>query len=678
MNTAITKRRTGSIRLNTEKILSLGGVKAAAAAILGFVSALPVKLLGISPFAVAAVAVVPRSWVFICYLGSFFSYMTNSFYSSAASLSAATAVMLFRLIFKGRGKTVSDAYIAPLSVFLSLTVTGILCGDIRMSDPAGSFEWLAVSAVAAGASFVFGASIGLYGKSLFRLSPSRLSCAAASVFLLLLPLESLKPFGVSLLAVSATAAALIVCVRLGGTESFFAAAYFGAAWAAGAMRAEYFFILPVSVMAARALFTLGKLPCAAGFIALRFGFNLIFAPINELLPQMVEVLIAAFALVAVPKRMLTRTSLIALQADDPSAEERAAQKLKDTAGLFRYLSKNIAGVSAELSRELAPTPEKCVSYVHDTLCGNCELSKFCIGVKRNEIYEGVYKYAEDAIKGTASAAVLPRCAHLNEMETRIRDYMLPDASPEAGGEDLRELSTSIYGIVSEALEDVSSETATEIHSSEQAAISSNDIDVGCLSVKNSSETSSGDNCEYFTQGNFLYVIISDGMGSGRLASIDSGMTCRLLKRFIMNGLSIGTALKLANAALKLKGGEESFATADVCRLDVETGSFTLTKAGAAASYIVSENRVRRLYSPTLPVGILNEARYETITSKLKRNDALVMLSDGAVNNGDEWFDNARLYGKNSKDICETIIKIGRESYGSSPADDITAVCVKLK
>ncbi|MBQ6552070.1 MAG: SpoIIE family protein phosphatase [Clostridia bacterium] len=678
MNNTITERKAKSLKPTAEKLLTFSGVKAAAAAAFGFITALPIKAIGVSPFAVAAAAVMPRSWVFLCYLGGFFSYMTNSFYESAAPVSAMTAILLFRLIFKGKGKTVSDAYIAPIAVFLALTVTGILCGDIKLSELSSSMGWIGLSAVAAGSAFIFKNSVELYGKSLFGLSPSKLAYAAAAAFLLLLPLESVKVFGVSPLALAASAAALTFAVRLNGTEAFFTSAFFGAAWALGALRAEYFLILPACVMAARTLFPLGKLPCAAGFIALRFGFNLIFTPIVELLPQMIEVLAAAFILIIIPQRYLTRASLLKESERENTAGEYAADRIKETATLFRYLGDSIADVSSEVSKELAPTPESCVDHIRAALCDKCELTKFCSGVKRNEVEKGIAKYANDALNGTATAASLPRCAHLTEMENEIRSYMLHYNESVAETQDLRELSTDIYAIVSDALEDISTEIATEPAATERMIDPVKHVEIGCSRYKNEKEINSGDNCEYFIQGKHLFVIISDGMGSGKLASIDSGMTCRLLKRFLISGFSFATALKLANAALKLKGGDESFATADICRLDVESGEFSIAKAGAAASYLVSNNRVRRLFSATLPVGILNEARFDVISSKLKKGDCLIMVSDGALNNGDEWIENSRFYDSDVNNICSRIVKTGRESYGSSPADDITAVCVKLK
>lgn len=679
MNDTIIKetRKTKAVGLNAEKFFALAGIKAAAAFAFGFITALPIKLIGVSPFAAAAVAIMPRSYVFLCYLGGFFSYMTESFLSSAAPVSAMTAIMLFRLLFKGKGKTLSDNVIAPIAVSLALVVTGLLCGDISVSNIPGSFGWIALCAAAAGSTVVFRAAVAHYGKALVKFKPAKLAALAAAALLLLAPLESLKPFGISVLAIASAAGAMIYGFRLGNAEAFFTSAYFGAAWAAGAMRPEYFLILPACVMGARLPKRFGKLPCAAAFIALRFMFNLIFTPIVDLMPQMTEVLTAAMIFALIPQRMMSQTSLLT-EENAPAPSEAAAEKLKETASLFRYISESIADVSAEVSRELTPTPENCVAHVRDTLCSRCELEKFCTGVKREDVSRGIYEYALRVPSGGTKASLLPRCAHPDEMESAIRGYMTAKPEVNIDFRDIIELSTSSYDIVSDALDDVSAEIAVEIDGTDAAYKPADNVEVGFARYKNERETSSGDNCEYFTRGKYLFVIISDGMGSGKLASIDSGMTCKLLKRFLYNGLSFSTSLKLANAALKLKGGEESFATADICRLDTKTGAFTIAKAGAAASYIISENRVRRLYAPSFPVGILNEARVEEMHAKLKKNDRLIMLSDGALNNGDEWIENSRLYDLDPNAVCERIVRFGRESYGSSPADDITAVCVSFK
>lgn len=671
-----TKRKT--LRLNIEKVFALKAVKYAFAAVFGFLAALPTAPMRVSPFAVAAVAVLPQGYVVLGYLGAFFSYMTHSFFESAAPVSAMTAVMLFRLIFKRNGKAVSDAYIAPLAVFLSLTVTGLICGDITTASAGKSFLWLGASLAAAGASFAFAGAVGRYGRSLFRSSPAELVSLAVTAFILLAPTDALKPFGVSVLAVAATASALVFGIKLANTEALLTTVFFGVVWATGTLAPENALILTVCVMAARLIYPLGKLPSAACYITLRFAANLIFSPIIELIPQMAEVLLEAAIFIIIPSRLLARTSLLAERKNPAGSSETAAEKLKETAELFRFLSKSIADVSADIGRELAVTPESCASHIRETMCMSCELSKFCCGAKDKETSDGIRAYALGFSAGSADAKLLPRCAHHEDMKSKIADYMAQAHYETVSDAEIRELSTVNYNIVSDALDDISLEIASELTPKSATENASERIELGFASYKNEKELHSGDNCEYFSRGKYFYVIISDGMGSGKLASIDSGMTCGLLKRFLLSGFSFATSIKLANAAMKLKGGDESFATADICRIDTETGEAVLVKAGAAASYILSENRTRRLYAVGFPVGILNDIRFDELHAKLKKGDELIMMSDGALNNGDEWLETAHLHGLDPKSLCEKIVRIGRESYGSMPGDDITAVCIKLK
>ena len=103
-NSVISSKRK-SLKLNIERALTLKGVKWVFAALFGFISALPFEPLGVSPLAVSAVAVMPQNYVVASYLGAFFSYLSNSFYESAASVSALTAIMLFKLLFKKLNKT---------------------------------------------------------------------------------------------------------------------------------------------------------------------------------------------------------------------------------------------------------------------------------------------------------------------------------------------------------------------------------------------------------------------------------------------------------------------------------------------------------------------------------------------------------------------------------------------
>ena len=78
-----------------------------------------------------------------------------------------------------------------------------------------------------------------------------------------------------------------------------------------------------------------------------------------------------------------------------------------------------------------------------------------------------------------------------------------------------------------------------------------------------------------------YIILSDGMGTGKRAKLDSMFAVNLASRLLKAGVSLSTAHRLINSILRVKGWEESFATLDILKLDL---------CGGIAEFL----RIRRL------------------------------------------------------------------------------------
>ena len=107
---------------------------------------------------------------------------------------------------------------------------------------------------------------------------------------------------------------------------------------------------------------------------------------------------------------------------------------------------------------------------------------------------------------------------------------------------------------------------------------------GCNGVSKGSATpdtavATGDTFRCFFAGRGRFVmVLSDGMGTGGSAAVDSAMTADLLRRLIEAGVGCDAALKIVNSALLLKSGEETLATADVAEIDLYTGRARFYKA----------------------------------------------------------------------------------------------------
>lgn len=195
------------------------------------------------------------------------------------------------------------------------------------------------------------------------------------------------------------------------------------------------------------------------------------------------------------------------------------------------------------------------------------------------------------------------------------------------------------------------------------------------------ETVCGDAYEYFDdeEGRFQ-LVLSDGMGTGGAAAVDSAMTAGLTARMLKVGFGVTGIIRILSAALMIKSDDETAATLDLLTLDLFSGDVRLTKAGACATLLISGGRVSRIGASTLPIGILRDAPYEQLEERLAAGDTLLMVSDGAVADGDEWIEqaiqNGTLSADHPSDLAETVVKMARRRYADHP-DDITALAIRV-
>jgi hypothetical protein len=83
------------------------------------------------------------------------------------------------------------------------------------------------------------------------------------------------------------------------------------------------------------------------------------------------------------------------------------------------------------------------------------------------------------------------------------------------------------------------------------------------------------------------------------AAKDSGDTVRILERFIRAGIDAATAMRILNAVMLLKGGEDAgCATVDLLCIDLFSGVMRIYKYGAAPTYVKRGSAVRRIKGET--------------------------------------------------------------------------------
>lgn len=203
---------------------------------------------------------------------------------------------------------------------------------------------------------------------------------------------------------------------------------------------------------------------------------------------------------------------------------------------------------------------------------------------------------------------------------------------------------------------------------------------GCQ-VRADNESYCGDSYEYFLDSRgYAYMILSDGMGSGGRAAIDSSMTCAFILKLMKAGFGFESAIKLINSSLLVKASDESLATIDIVKLDLYTGQAEFLKAGATATYVLRGSSAIKIESTSFPVGILKGATFDRSQIKLARDDVVVMVSDGVTASGVDWVASELELGrkKSAKELAERIAGEAKRRRIDGRSDDITVLVSRVE
>lgn len=189
---------------------------------------------------------------------------------------------------------------------------------------------------------------------------------------------------------------------------------------------------------------------------------------------------------------------------------------------------------------------------------------------------------------------------------------------------------------------------------------------------------------HLPDGKYL-LAISDGMGSGSKARAESSATIELLEDFLSAGFSNELTLNMINSVLFLKSSKESFATLDMCIIDLYTGVAEFIKIGAVSTFLIRKGSIEVLKSSSLPVGILNNLEPEIKTKKLYNEDIIIIVSDGVTDskdciiNKDEWIINflSNIQSNNPNEIASLLFEETKNNYDGQLKDDVTIIVSKI-
>ncbi|MBR5156143.1 MAG: stage II sporulation protein E [Clostridia bacterium] len=193
-------------------------------------------------------------------------------------------------------------------------------------------------------------------------------------------------------------------------------------------------------------------------------------------------------------------------------------------------------------------------------------------------------------------------------------------------------------------------------------------DIGLAQLTRDDTKRTGDSLTYTLLDNGKFVLaLSDGMGSGARANLQSTITVELIKRLLGAGFDKDTSLKLINSVLLTNTEEETFATVDMCLVNLYTGSLEFIKIGAANSYIKSKNDVICIESSSLPAGIVENPEADCAIYSANNGDYIIMATDGVID----------VLERSGKDAVKEIITACNSSSAQILADSLLLEAVRL-
>ncbi|WP_184665341.1 stage II sporulation protein E [Texcoconibacillus texcoconensis] len=181
------------------------------------------------------------------------------------------------------------------------------------------------------------------------------------------------------------------------------------------------------------------------------------------------------------------------------------------------------------------------------------------------------------------------------------------------------------------------------------------------------------------------LAISDGMGNGERAHIESSETLQLLRNVLQSGIEETVAIKSINSVLSLRSEDEIFSTLDLTMIDLQDASAKFLKVGSTPSFIKRGKQVKMVESSNLPIGMLHEFDVDVVNEQLKAGDLLILMSDGVyegpkhIENDEVWMKRIiqELKTEDPQEVADVIMERVIRERGGHIVDDMTVMVAKV-
>ena len=187
---------------------------------------------------------------------------------------------------------------------------------------------------------------------------------------------------------------------------------------------------------------------------------------------------------------------------------------------------------------------------------------------------------------------------------------------------------------------------------------------------------SGDNYYIKKDYNSNYIFaLSDGMGSGYNAYLESVDTLRIITSLSSYHFRVKTILKLLEDIYELRANYDHYATLDLLTIDTANKNVNLYKMGSTTTYVLHNNSLTAYQNKALPLKL--DEMNSTFTFDISSGDLIFLLSDGIT----DFIDQNEFYSlidvsESPENICSKIIDHLKIKEKNNLKDDLSLIVIK--
>lgn len=419
---------------------------------------------------------------------------------------------------------------------------------------------------------------------------------------------------------------------------------------------------------------------------------------TEVLISIKEIVLASLVLFLIPKKLLVILDDLfdynrALPGEGVAGyiEENTIFKLSAVSEVINDMADNVSA-----NKDDVPTDQigSFIKTLNENTCKRCQNYDKCWKESYHKMYEETFNAIEklqgnnviterdlkDSIctQKALLAEGLNLCFEIykvnKEWQAKVKEQRIQMAMQlKEVSQEIDKMKNNIKGNLNK--ENIEDSSVNEIHT----------LEFGIAKVKKTNSIISGDsNTVIKLKDGKILVAISDGMGSGEVAARNSKKVVLNLEKLLNTGFEEDRAIKMINSYMLVGKNPDNFATIDAMIFDPLVGLTEFIKIGACPTFISTrDGQFLTVESNSLPAGILGDIEIETKTRLLKRDDLIVMVSDGIIDgmqeNQIETMKKLLLTVRNitPQRLADIILQETIDSNFGIAKDDMTVIVAKV-